>query len=247
MSAIGSGPRNFGHSQVKRMTPELAPPLRTSTPMRGFAPSPQHDFGGTRFKFIFCLITPANVLSDIRRLAVQYKADVALTSEINKDSIVRVQVLWFVRKEFFVESALNEVFRPSPVLSALARITGMTADGSLYRVASGSWAESGRPKTRPRNNLKLHVYVVVVTNATCLTKSDQGPRNSSRLRSGRGSLVVKITDSWSACHELEPSTAKDPPCRGATHVKSVEGQTSSRWCGVEVRRESAGSGVIFVT
>ncbi|GFV28006.1 uncharacterized transposon-derived protein F52C9.6 [Trichonephila clavipes] len=44
-----------------------------------------------------------------------------------------------------------------------------------------------------------------------------------------GSLVVKVTDSWSACHGLEPSTAKDPPCRGAMHVKYVETQTSSRW------------------
>ncbi|GFU65788.1 hypothetical protein TNCV_5059221 [Trichonephila clavipes] len=27
---------------------------------------------------------------------------------------------------------------------------------------------------------------------------------------------------WLACHEFEPSTTKDPPCRGAMHVKSVE-------------------------
>ncbi|GFV19440.1 hypothetical protein TNCV_3663731 [Trichonephila clavipes] len=53
---------------------------------------------------------------------------------------------------------------------------------------------------------------------------------------GRGSLVVQVTDLWLACHEFEPSTAEDPSCRGAMHVKSVEAQTSSRWCGVEVRR-----------
>ncbi|GFV19162.1 hypothetical protein TNCV_3223801 [Trichonephila clavipes] len=29
---------------------------------------------------------------------------------------------------------------------------------------------------------------------------------------GRGSLVVKVT--WLTCHEFEPSTAEDPPCRG---------------------------------
>ncbi|GFX14230.1 hypothetical protein TNCV_1767241 [Trichonephila clavipes] len=28
-----------------------------------------------------------------------------------------------------------------------------------------------------------------------------------------GSLVVKDMDSWSACHEFEPSTVEDPPCR----------------------------------
>ncbi|GFW42179.1 hypothetical protein TNCV_1206351 [Trichonephila clavipes] len=31
------------------------------------------------------------------------------------------------------------------------------------------------------------------------------------------------------------------------HVKSVEAQTSSRWCGMEVRRGSASSGVVPVT
>ncbi|GFW75451.1 hypothetical protein TNCV_4426351 [Trichonephila clavipes] len=49
-----------------------------------------------------------------------------------------------------------------------------------------------------------------------------------------GTLVVKETDSRLACHEFEPSTAEDPPCRAAMHVKSFEAKTSSRWCGVEV-------------
>ncbi|GFU00825.1 transducin-like enhancer protein 3-A [Trichonephila clavipes] len=39
---------------------------------------------------------------------------------------------------------------------------------------------------------------------------------------GRGSLVVKVMDSLPACHEFEPSTTKDPSCRGAIHVKSFE-------------------------
>ncbi|GFX95615.1 hypothetical protein TNCV_4826291 [Trichonephila clavipes] len=54
--------------------------------------------------------------------------------------------------------------------------------------------------------------------------------------SGRDSLVAKVTDSCPACHEFQPSAAEDPPYRGAMRVKSVEAQTSSRWCGVEVRR-----------
>ncbi|GFV18986.1 hypothetical protein TNCV_4758711 [Trichonephila clavipes] len=37
---------------------------------------------------------------------------------------------------------------------------------------------------------------------------------------GCGILTVKVTDSWPACHEFEPSTAEDPPCKGAMHVKS---------------------------
>ncbi|GFV10241.1 hypothetical protein TNCV_3661931 [Trichonephila clavipes] len=48
---------------------------------------------------------------------------------------------------------------------------------------------------------------------------------------GCGSQVVKVTVSWPACHEFEPSAAEDPMSRGAMHVKSVEAQTSSRCCG----------------
>ncbi|GFX41472.1 hypothetical protein TNCV_3490121 [Trichonephila clavipes] len=29
----------------------------------------------------------------------------------------------------------------------------------------------------------------------------------------RGSLVIKVTDLWPACHEIEPSTPEDPPCK----------------------------------
>ncbi|GFU91614.1 hypothetical protein TNCV_2543761 [Trichonephila clavipes] len=39
-------------------------------------------------------------------------------------------------------------------------------------------------------------------------------------KSHRSSLVVK--DPWLTCHEFEPSTAEDPSCWGAMHVKSVE-------------------------
>ncbi|GFV73758.1 uncharacterized protein TNCV_3549071 [Trichonephila clavipes] len=46
---------------------------------------------------------------------------------------------------------------------------------------------------------------------------------------GRDSLVVKVTDSWSACHKFEPSVAEDPSCSGAMHVKSVEVHMSSRY------------------
>ncbi|GFT51999.1 hypothetical protein TNCV_2058481 [Trichonephila clavipes] len=40
--------------------------------------------------------------------------------------------------------------------------------------------------------------------------------------SGRGSRVVKVSDRGWPCHEFEPSTTKDPSCRAAMHVKSVE-------------------------
>ncbi|GFQ63809.1 piggyBac transposable element-derived protein 4 [Trichonephila clavata] len=32
----------------------------------------------------------------------------------------------------------------------------------------------------------------------------------SRIASDRDNLVVKVTDSWPACHETEPNTAEDP-------------------------------------
>ncbi|GFX40361.1 hypothetical protein TNCV_4319941 [Trichonephila clavipes] len=43
-------------------------------------------------------------------------------------------------------------------------------------------------------------------------------------------------DSWRACHAFEPSTAEDPQFRGVMHEQSIDTQTSSRWCGMEVRR-----------
>ncbi|GFW67549.1 hypothetical protein TNCV_3392201 [Trichonephila clavipes] len=35
---------------------------------------------------------------------------------------------------------------------------------------------------------------------------------------------IKITDSWSACRELEPSPTEDPPCRAVS--KRWSGRTS---------------------
>ncbi|GFY10649.1 hypothetical protein TNCV_2194701 [Trichonephila clavipes] len=60
------------------------------------------------------------------------------------------------------------------------------------------------------------------------------------------SLVVTVTQSWPACHEFESKSSEAPSCRGAMHVKSVEAQTSSRWCSVEVRRGCASSDVVLV-
>ncbi|GFW43593.1 hypothetical protein TNCV_4769451 [Trichonephila clavipes] len=49
----------------------------------------------------------------------------------------------------------------------------------------------------------------------------------------RGSLVIKVTDLWPTCDEFEPSTAEDPPCSGAMHVKSVDSSNVLPlvWCG----------------
>ncbi|GFT72866.1 hypothetical protein TNCV_1891741 [Trichonephila clavipes] len=47
-------------------------------------------------------------------------------------------------------------------------------------------------------------------------------------------------------HEFEPSTTKDPPCRAAMHVKSVESSNVLPWCGGNYER-GASSGVVHVT
>ncbi|GFV71068.1 hypothetical protein TNCV_3703901 [Trichonephila clavipes] len=44
----------------------------------------------------------------------------------------------------------------------------------------------------------------------------------AEIRGDHSSLVAKVTDSWQACHEFEPSSAEDSPCREAMHLKSVE-------------------------
>ncbi|GFV90142.1 transposable element Tcb1 transposase [Trichonephila clavipes] len=65
--------------------------------------------------------------------------------------------------------------------------------------------------------------------------------------SGRGSRVVKVSDRCWSCYEFEPSTTKDPQCRGAMHVKSVESSNVLPLLLVVVRRGDAGSGVAHVT
>ncbi|GFV58751.1 retrovirus-related Pol polyprotein from transposon TNT 1-94 [Trichonephila clavipes] len=54
--------------------------------------------------------------------------------------------------------------------------------------------------------------------------------------------------SWLVCHEFEPSTTKDSPCRTTMHVKYVEAQTSSRCVGVVWKLGEVGisSGVVLL-
>ncbi|GFW62862.1 hypothetical protein TNCV_4452111 [Trichonephila clavipes] len=52
--------------------------------------------------------------------------------------------------------------------------------------------------------------------------SDVEIDNDTEKMNGRGSRVVWVSDCGLLCHGFEPSTTKDPPCRAAMHVKSVE-------------------------
>ncbi|GFX00825.1 hypothetical protein TNCV_4577921 [Trichonephila clavipes] len=58
---------------------------------------------------------------------------------------------------------------------------------------------------------------------------------------GRGSRVVKVSDRGWPFQEFEPSATKDPPRRGAIHVKSVESSNVLPlvWCGSQKRRVPA--------
>ncbi|GFT46474.1 hypothetical protein TNCV_3219701 [Trichonephila clavipes] len=41
------------------------------------------------------------------------------------------------------------------------------------------------------------------------------------FRDAGGTLVVIVTDSWHACHELDPCTAEDPPYRGGRYTLNM--------------------------
>ncbi|GFV22077.1 hypothetical protein TNCV_4527621 [Trichonephila clavipes] len=56
------------------------------------------------------------------------------------------------------------------------------------------------------------------------------------------------TSLWGGNYEFEPSTTKDPPCIGQRCTLNLSRtETSSRWCGVVVRRGGVSSGVVHVT
>ncbi|GFT09323.1 hypothetical protein TNCV_5062071 [Trichonephila clavipes] len=56
---------------------------------------------------------------------------------------------------------------------------------------------------------------VAVLNRRQMTPSKVVPvLQTSTHCSDRVIPVVKVTDSWPACHEFEPNTTEDPPCRG---------------------------------
>ncbi|GFV16709.1 hypothetical protein TNCV_4418961 [Trichonephila clavipes] len=67
-------------------------------------------------------------------------------------------------------------------------------------------------------------YVMSGMGCTIITTS----RND---KGDRGNLMVKVTDSWSACYEFEPRIVDDLPYRGVMHVISADVQMSFRWCG----------------
>ncbi|GFX64893.1 uncharacterized protein TNCV_450311 [Trichonephila clavipes] len=65
--------------------------------------------------------------------------------------------------------------------------------------------------------------------------------------SGCGSLEVRVTDLWPACHEFKPVPLKTHHVGKRCMLNLLGAQTSSRWCSVEVSRSGASSDVVLVT
>ncbi|GFV17008.1 hypothetical protein TNCV_265101 [Trichonephila clavipes] len=89
-------------------------------------------------------------------------------------------------------------------------------------------------QTFRKNNTKVrdHNHVTQKINGPCCNSCNLAMKTSNRLLvffhnlSGhRGSLVVKVMDSWPACHKFESSTSEDLLCRASNLLRA---QTSSR-------------------
>ncbi|GFT37017.1 uncharacterized protein TNCV_175361 [Trichonephila clavipes] len=85
------------------------------------------------------------------------------------------------------------------------------------------------------------------TKQTSKSRKKRRPKRILKEESGRGSRVVLASDRGWLCHEFEPSTTKDPRVGQRCTLNLSRSETSSRWCGVVVRRGGASSGVVHVT
>ncbi|GBN16142.1 hypothetical protein AVEN_22442-1 [Araneus ventricosus] len=64
---------------------------------------------------------------------------------------------------------------------------------------------------------------------------------------GQGGLVVRSRFWGRRVPGSRPDSTEDPPCMGPVVRQIIRsGQTSSRWCSVEVWRGGASSGVVLV-
>ncbi|GFX20256.1 hypothetical protein TNCV_1438151 [Trichonephila clavipes] len=73
----------------------------------------------------------------------------------------------------------------------------------------------------------LHVRSLTADQLRCAVEHTVHRLEILQFYHSRGSLVVKVMDSWLACNEFQPSDAEDSPCWGSMLVKSVEAHTSS--------------------
>ncbi|GFV91575.1 hypothetical protein TNCV_770411 [Trichonephila clavipes] len=113
--------------------------------------------------------------------------------------------------------------------------------------------EEGRPPFRDRNSGTKREKFVASSRSTFERGSHSRVERGSFPSTKRAQHEKKpktlplpqVSDRGLPCHEFEPSTTKDPPCRVAMRVKSVELKRPP--VGVVVRRGGASSGVVHVT
>ncbi|GFU83547.1 hypothetical protein TNCV_4218071 [Trichonephila clavipes] len=106
---------------------------------------------------------------------------------------------------------------PSPnikVCDALKTIPPTSVEAERAFSAAGLFVTKLRTRLSDKRNLYFMKEICVPSFHDCTS-------NSLVMEMGCGSPVVNIQP-WQACHEFDPSTTKDPPCRAAMHVKSVE-------------------------
>ncbi|GFV97906.1 hypothetical protein TNCV_5069461 [Trichonephila clavipes] len=86
-----------------------------------------------------------------------------------------------------------------------------------------------RPQQKSRNKATFWATDLIILSHDQITRTTlelspplqtTTPRQWQNLK--RRQPSGQSIGSWLACHEFEPSTTKDPPCRGTMHVKPVE-------------------------
>ncbi|GFW74897.1 hypothetical protein TNCV_2677651 [Trichonephila clavipes] len=82
----------------------------------------------------------------------------------------------------------------------------------------------GRPCTRWPDNIEKCLKSIDANRwkTKALYRSRWLNHMFSTFFGGRGTRVVQVSDRGLPCHEFEPNTTEDPPCRAVMHVKSVE-------------------------
>ncbi|GFU84784.1 hypothetical protein TNCV_2127251 [Trichonephila clavipes] len=102
-----------------------------------------------------------------------------------------------------------------PSLSAISRKENPPSRSLITRPRSNSSKKkvNGISNTRSSINAELFDDEISIEILETILRNYVG--GSIFIKgSGLGSLVFNVTGSWLECHGFEPSTAKDPPCRG---------------------------------
>ncbi|GFT30991.1 uncharacterized protein TNCV_1683561 [Trichonephila clavipes] len=92
----------------------------------------------------------------------------------------------------------------------------------------------GNMKSKIRNKMQIISKFILIIRAT---NNHNFLTFYSKENSGRGRGVVKVSDRGWPCHEFQPSTTlKIRRVREQCTLNLSRAQTSSRWCGVVVKR-----------